>query len=293
MNKTFHGIDFSGNVKKWTPGCGSKSLYTANVWVATGHGNREGPLTLTKLRRVQDLSGSGDPFDRLAGCLRRGEFRAAAIDAPFSIPARHVPKKGIDGLLSEFLNEREWPRKGRPFPKGCALVCYAKRNDSLEQTKPLRKTEQYWQDAPRRLNVRSTLWNGPRGGAPFTVANLVLLGCAEGSSERSLWPWTERSEGLLVEAFPAAQLWEWELPHDKYDGKDKDPTSRRKEIVNGLKQRIEIPDDDLRAHLHKSADALDAVLCLFAAKAAAEGTATPCPPDSAAVKKEGWIAVHP
>ena len=40
-----------------------------------------------------------------------------------------------------------------------------------------------------------------------------------------------------------------------------------------------------------SADALDAVLCLFSAKAAADGLAVV--DDPAAFERKGWIAVHP
>lgn len=49
--------------------------------------------------------------------------------------------------------------------------------------------------------------------------------------------------------------------------------------------------EDLSEHCRCGADALDAVLCLFAAKAAFEELAIVS--DAEAAEREGWIAVHP
>lgn len=75
-----------------------------------------------------------------------------------------------------------------------------------------RHTESEWQT--RGVNVRSTLWNGPRGGAPFTVACLTLLH----RTGRPIWPWCRDEKNCLVEAFPAAQLRHWKLPFIGYNG---------------------------------------------------------------------------
>ena len=267
-----HGIDFSGDAQKWTPGCGR-----SNVWIATAQVH-EKSMKLVALRPVQDLPGSSHPFERLVGLLAGGEYSGAGVDAPFALPARHMPDGGFPMLLRDLA---KLPTGSRPFAKGEELVVYGEGNASLEEPKPLRKTEQFWQG---RVTVRSTLWNGPRGGAPFTAASLTLLARAK----RPVWPWCRAAVGLLVEAFPAAQLHHWELPHKGYDGSD--GRSARADIIEGISPRIEIPDD-LHARCRESADALDSVLCLFAARAAAVGLAPV--DDPTAAELEGWIAVHP
>lgn len=268
-----HGIDFSGNHRMWTPGCGR-----SNVWIATAE-TQLGVVRLVELRPVQHLPGSAHPFERLVALLKRGDYRAAAIDAPFSLPARHVPAGGSPTLLGDV---ERFPAEKRPFAKGADLVAYAERNAPLLQRKPLRKTERAWAD--KGVNTRSTLWNGPRGGAPFTVACLTLIAGVGGP----VWPWTRADRGLLVEAFPAGQLHGWGLAHQGYAKSG--PNPNRDSILEEASRRIEIPDP-MYSCCRSNADALDAVLCLFAAKAAVEGQATV--EDPAAAEHEGWIATHP
>ncbi len=275
MLTVVHGIDFSGDAKQWSPRCGR-----SNVWVATAQVHDDQGMELTALRPVQALPGRARPFDRLVKLLARGEYCAAAVDAPFALPARHMPEGGFPMLLRDVA---QLPADGRPFAKGEKLVAYGDRNASLaERKKPLRKTERH----QRPVGVRSTLWNGARPGAPFTVANLTLLARAR----RPVWPWCRAAVGLLVEAFPAGQLHHWGLSHKGYSGDDQDGTSAREEILKGISPRIEIPRD-LHTACRKSGDALDSVLCLFAAKAAAAGQAPV--DDPIAAELEGWIAVHP
>jgi hypothetical protein len=95
---------------------------------------------------------------------------------------------------------------------------------------------------------------------------------------------------LLVEAFPAAQLWHWELPHQKYNGHDQAARERREQIAGELEGRVAIPDDKMARIIHESADALDAVLCAFAAIAVTRGRVA-YPPEPAS-EQEGWISVH-
>ena len=257
----------------WTPGC-----RCSNVWIATAKTQRD-VMTLVELRPVQNLPGSTHPFERLAVLLERGDYCAAAIDAPFALPARHVPAGGWPTLLRDV---ERLPAGYRPFAKGENLVAYAEQNAPLERKKPLRKTEQAWAD--RGVNVRSTLWNGRRGGAPFTVACLTLLAKVGGP----VWPWTRADRGLLVEAFPAGQLRDWQLEHKGYA--ESGSSLERDSILKEVSRRMEIPDP-LRRCCRSNADALDAVLCLFAAKAAVGGLATV--EDPAAAVREGWIATHP
>lgn len=270
--RVFYGIDFSGNHRMWTPGC-----RRTNVWIATAE-ERAGALGLVDLRPVQQLRGREHPFERLVAVLANDDYCAAGIDAPFSLPERHIPTDGWPGLLRDIA---ALPKDGRPFPTGKKLVAYAERNVRLAEPKPLRRTEKLW--SGRGLNVRSTLWDGARGGAAFTIACLTLLERVGAST----WPW-KRGDRLLVEAFPACQLLEWGLEHRGYASSY--PSPEREDIIDRVSARIEIPDG-LRKHCCCSPDALDAVLCLFAAKAAAEDRATVG--DQAAAATEGWIAVDP
>ena len=64
--------------------------------------------------------------------------------------------------------------------------------------KPMQKTEQVWRK--RGVNVRSAMWNDPRGGAAFAVATLTLLA----KVRRAAWPWSsgavhrQRPEGVRL-----------------------------------------------------------------------------------------------
>ena len=270
-----HGIDFSGNEKMWRRGCGR-----SNVWIATAEWDANN-LALVALRRVQELPGEDHPFARLVHLLANSDYLAAAVDAPFALPALHMPKGGLPALLKAVL---AFETENRPFAKAEQLVRYAESIEPKEENKPMRTTENVWRQL--RVNVRSTLWGRdkrePRGGAAFATACLTLLA----NSKRPVWPWAKAGPGLLVEAFPAAQLRCWGLPHDGYDGNE----TKRDEILEGIKERINLPET-FRSKCRSSADALDAVLCLFAAVAAVSGVA-PCE-DSGSWKREGWIAVHP
>ena len=277
MQTVVHGIDFSGDARQWSPGC-----RRSNVWVATAQvPDDDQAMKLVALRRVQTLPGSAHPFGRLVELLAGGEYCAAGLDAPFALPARHMPAGGFPTLLRDVV---QLPTGKRPFAKGEKLVAYGERNASLEESKPLRRTEQFWQQ--QHVSVRSTLWNRSRPGAPFTVASLTLLAMAR----RPVWPWCRVAVGLLVEAFPAAQLHQWKLAHKGYSRDDQDGRSAREKILRGISPRIKIPDD-LHTACRESGDALDSVLCLFAAKAAATGHALV--DDPTAAELEGWIAVHP
>lgn len=127
-----HGIDFSGNVRMWTPGCGR-----SNVWIATARLGANQP-ELLKLGSVQELPGEVHPFDRLAKLFADANYLAAAIDAPFSLPARHMPKGGFPALLKAV---NAFEKGGRPFAKAEELVRYAESIKPKKEKKPLRETE--------------------------------------------------------------------------------------------------------------------------------------------------------
>lgn len=259
------GIDFSGNADMWTRGC-SRS----NVWIADVRRESRG-LLLHSLMRVQQLPGSEPPFDRLLSLLACGDFRAAGIDAPFSLPAEFVQRIGGHDELLDLVGANI--PTDRPFQRAAAFVeLVTGLPPPLNPKKPLRETEKWWQRL--RVNVRSTLWVKPRGGAPMTAACLSLLHGAN----RPLWPWSSDQSGMLAEAFPAGQLQAWNLPFTGYNGPtasagrqaDKDrPVSfathsarclvRSTEGVSGRSRRSPVcarghlPARPLRPYIHSSA----------------------------------------
>jgi hypothetical protein len=267
------GIDFSGDVDKWSPTCGA-----SNVWVAELILDRDLPR-LNSLRRVQEIEGQGTPFERLCGLLREGNYAAAAIDAPFSVPAGRVPDGSHEALLKAVV---QWERAGRPFAKGETLVSQLAPETGRRGRKEFRHTETLW----GLSGVRSPMWDGPLGGSAMTVTCLTLLAQAR----RPIWPWfPSTTGGLLAEAFPAAQLKAWHLPHQKYNGNDRVAHENRKRILKGLEGRCSFSAADKQVMLD-SADALDALLCAFAARAVSGGVVLRQPPEEPT--SEGWIAVH-
>jgi hypothetical protein len=265
------GIDFSGDHRMW-----AARTSRSNVWVATLEDRPRG-LVLADLKRVHDLPGTGEPFPRLAEFLRRGDYSTAGLDAPFSLPLGRCPKGGHAELLER---ASAWNRDGRPFAEAGTLLRHLRPALAPPGVKEFRAAELGW-----GVNVRSTTWCGPRGGAAMTVACLTLLA----QVGRPIWPFADAStDGLLMEAFPAAQLRTWKLPYFGYNGSSAGASGRRRAILEGLRDRVTTTGhDDV---LLGSADALDAVVCAFAGRAVRnDGLARP-PAGSAGA--EGWIAVH-
>jgi hypothetical protein len=101
-----------------------------------------------------------------------------------------------------------------------------------------------------------------------------------------LWPWATASSGLIAEAFPAAQLKTWGLPHTKYNGASATAVANRRTIVQRLAGEI-----NLGRHASTAAtcaDALDAILCALAALAVSRLGSAGSP-----ACLEGCIVVHP
>ncbi len=256
----------------WSEGC-SKS----NVWVAEVRRAAD-QLALANLSRVQRLRGEGRPFLRLTHYISSSNFNAVAIDAPFSIPSENLGSMSHRALLERISGLSL--RDGRPFPSAADFISCVL--EARTTKKPLRKTEEFWRQ--RKVNVRSTMWAGARGGAAMTAACLRLqweTGC-------SVWPWEKSPRGLLVEAFPAAQLCHWDLPHQEYSRNTERETKTRCSIVESLTARIDF--NGFRKLVEASADALDAVICAFAAVAVVTGRTFQYP--DARFSEEGLIAVE-
>jgi hypothetical protein len=155
------------------------------VWIALT-AEAGGALELRDLRPAQGLRGESTPFER--ALLRSRTFTAAAIDAPFSLPAPFVLHEHAALLRAV----AALPCGKRAFPEGGDLLAAC--TPDLPQprgAKLYRETERHWRD--RRVNVRATTWNRPRGGAPFTAACLRLLSdCGS-----PLWPWVRDRPNAL------------------------------------------------------------------------------------------------
>ena len=269
------GIDFSGSAEQWSAGKRS-----SNVWVAVASTADDGGLIVESLRTVQELPGSDHPFERLIRFLESEPFAAAGIDAPFSVPADYVPQTHFN--LLELVAAFEC--NGRPFARGHQMIEALMPQFAPNGKKLWRRTESEWQT--RGVNVRSTLWNGPRGGAPFTVACLTLLH----RSGRPIWPWCRGEKSCLVEAFPAAQLQHWNLPFIEYNGKNAEAVANRKIIIQALNDRgLHFPPD-IGTKILDCADALDAVICLYGAQAVVDCSLRSEP--HSVRESEGWIAVR-
>jgi len=252
----------------------------SNVYIAEVEIQQERPF-LRKLQTVQELPGQEEPFQRLANLLKSKHFNAAAIDAPFSVPCEYLPCGGHKALL-DLVAGIERP-KNWPFPAAQDFVCRILSGRDLLSKKPLRRTELAW--SKKKVNVRSTLWAGPRGGAAMTAACLTLLHQAQ----CPIWPWHRADQTrLLVEAFPAAQLCHWGMKYERYDGDSHERLTNRARLVASVSELIEISDETHRKQMELSADALDAVLCAFAAIAVSTGTLAQSPVPS----DEGQIAVR-
>lgn len=270
------GIDFSGNHLKWRPGC-----KTSNVWVADVRRGEDARLFLNDVRRVQKLPGAGDPFDRLVNLLAASDYVGAGIDAPFSVPDHYASRVGGHSTLLKLVGGL--PAVGRPFVTGLDMVQHiAGVTPPLRPPKPMRGADSFWMKAG--VNVRSPMWTGTRPGAPMTAACLTLLHRAN----RPMWPWSHAGHGLLVEAFPAAQLKTWELPHEKYDGNSSAAVATRATILNAVACRVRL--GSWGPTLLGSADAIDSLICAFAAVAVTMSKV--CAPAGPAVLTEGWVAVH-
>jgi hypothetical protein len=269
------GIDFSGDARQW------RRANESNIWIATGRacGNK---LHVTGLRPVQRLTGTDPPFDRLRAYLANASSSYAAIDAPFSVPCSITGD--VEALWKRVL---QLPTNGRPFAKGKTLVEALSPQLGPRGAKLLRLTEQYWKE--KGVNVRSTMWAGPRGGAPFAAACMTLLAQHGGP----IWPLRvdARRGCVLTEAFPAGQLRQWKQHHFGYNGAAAASLARRVSILNWMQQKrglqIGAPDRNLCL---RSADALDAVICMYSAAAVANNRLAVPPAELAAM--EGLMAVH-
>ena len=90
-----------------------------------------------------------------------------------------------------------------------------------------------------------------------------------------------------VEVYPAGVLQVLKLPASGY--KDGEDGAVREQILSGLSEHIDLPDDVSPALA--DADVLDALVCMLAGADFLAGRAMP-PEDADLAEKEGWIWVR-
>ena len=104
------------------------------------------------------------------------------------------------------------------------------------------------------------------------------------------WSWTEISEPVAIEVYPAATLEIRGISSTGYkEPRNQEHRSRREEIADRIGKEIEI-NAALRECLVSRADILDAVGCVLAGWDFLRGLA-PGPEDNALARREGWIWV--
>jgi Protein of unknown function (DUF429) len=273
VTKQLLGIDFSGSADQW----GAKRR-SSNVWIAVGQAD-EARLLIDDLVPVQALLGDAEPFNRLVETLTDIDG-FAAINAPFSAPRAYAASVSVLWAQASGL-----PHEGRPFGHGADLVERLSPGVGRHGVKAYRACEALWRQ--RGLNTPSTLWSGPGGGAGAAVACMTLLLMRGGP----VWPLRPGGEGaVLVEASPAAQLFAWGLETGGYSGAKPKAAAARAEIQAALVADHGLVISDAQAAICRgNADALDAVLCAYAAKTMADGRHPRQLP--AAARSEGWIVV--
>ncbi len=273
MTKQILGIAFSGSADQW--GAGRRS---SSVWIAAGRG--EGPrLLLDELTSVQGLLGDAEPFDRLVELLTDTDG-FGAIAAPFSAPREYAASLQV--LWAQVAG---LPHEDRPFGRGPDLVGLLALGAGKNGVKAYRACETLWRE--RGLNVPSTLWSGPGGAAGAAVACMTLLQKRGGP----VWPLRPGGEGaVLIEANPAAQLLTWGLEHAGYNGAKPKAAAARARILAALAaDHGLVLSDELTRLAGANADALDAIVCAYAAKTIMDGRHPRRLPPSA--RSEGWIVV--
>jgi hypothetical protein len=268
------GIDFSGSVDQWKPRCKNP-----NVWLAFATMDGAG-LRIDALKPVQALDGEGPPFERLLRLLANTDA-VAGIDASFSVPVAYAASATETWAKVAALAHGE-----RPFVSGRQFVRALAPDTLPNGVKVYRASEAYWRT--QRLNVRSNLWCGPRGGAAFTAACMTLLHRHSGP----VWPLRPGGAGaLLVEAYPAAQLRTWGLNPQGYNGPTPKAAKARETLVQALVREHDLrADEAILETCRQSADALDAVICAYGARALARGRHPRRLP--AAARVEGWTLVE-
>jgi Protein of unknown function (DUF429) len=267
------GINVSGSADQW-----SAKKRNSNVWIAAGRAD-ESRLLIDDLTPVQALLGDAEPFNRLVELLTDLDG-FAAIAAPFSAPRAYAASVPVLWAQASGL-----PHAGRPFGRGADLVELLAPDAGRHGAKVYRACEALWRQ--RGLNTPSVLWSGPGGGAGAAAACMTLLLMRGGP----VWPLRPGGAGaVLVEAYPAAQLFTWGLATSGYAGAKPKAAAARAQILAALvAEHGLVVSEDLAALCHGNADALDAVLCAYAAKTMADGRHPRQLP--AVARSEGWIVV--
>lgn len=103
------------------------------------------------------------------------------------------------------------------------------------------------------------------------------------------WSPGELAPVSAIEVYPAATLLACGWRSDGYKDKDESNVAARRDIIAALGTVVDLPTDV--SLLERSADALDAAVCVLAGKDFLESRALP-PLDQDLARREGWIWVR-
>lgn len=221
-----------------------------SVGVAVGRTTNDGLL----LERVR--AGDGDFVERLVEALEGVERAIIAIDAPLGWPRP----------LGDSLRVHEAGQALRPAP-----------NDMFR-----RETDRF---IKREINQQPLDVGADRIARTAHAALSILDELRAGTGERIPLAWdpgfSERF--AAIEVYPAATLRARGIRCQGY--KKAGHRTERKEIIQCMEHHMELCDEE---HLMSNDDALDAAICVLAARDFLSGRCLE-PGDPETVRREGWI----
>jgi len=103
------------------------------------------------------------------------------------------------------------------------------------------------------------------------------------------WKTGPPAEASAIEVYPAATLKVYGITNTRY--KRKREVEVRKEMLEPLRELMDLPDDENERRMLTSSDALDAVVCVLAGADFLRGDVIE-PTDLDVARKEGWIWVR-
>jgi len=225
--------------------------------------------------------------------LALGEWRNGCVSVQrFQICGRRPPAE----IIVEWIAARDRPLLlaldaplGWPAPLGETLASHAAGDEIAVSANAMfrRDTDRFVHQTLGKMRLEV----GADRIARTALAALKLVGELSRGLELPLpLAWNPRELAIVsaIEVYPAASLIAHRIRVTGY--KKPADVVARKEIASALHDHLNLPSDVTALTTH--ADALDAVVCLLAAKDFLSSNAVP-PTDLTRAKKEGWIWCAP
>lgn len=210
--------------------------------------------------------------------------------------ARMCGRNPPAAIIQEWLAELDPPvllaldaPLGWPVTLGQRLASHAAGDEIAASTEALfrRDTDRFVQKSLGKLPLEV----GADRIARTAHAALKLLGELRREFDTDIplaWSPKALPELSAIEVYPSATLIAHGIRSSGY--KKRPDIGERQEIIVALREELGLPNDDTKLLAH--ADALDAAICVFAAKDFLESKAIP-PANRERAKREGWIWCAP